>query len=271
MHKLIFRFDIDTHKCIRDGVPNLVKIAHANNVSFTFFLNLGKAVSVKESIKSILSSQCNEAAMMSAREKLGNIDYLYAALVNPPLFHYKKQILYLLKSNCEIGIHGGKNHALWGKQAEEWNGKKIKAEIDWSISKIKSIDSSYQPCGFTSPEWMTPKNLDEILLRCGFKYYTDRRCGNDASVVDRCGKIPNVGVNMVGEPGGVAFFESCRVKGMQTSEIISTVIAHVKKYPCTVLYDHPYYAGTKELDTIQAIIRQGKSENVEIVPLYSIV
>ena len=44
-HKLVCRFDIDTHKCIRDGVPNLLEISEERNVRFTFFLNAGRAIS----------------------------------------------------------------------------------------------------------------------------------------------------------------------------------------------------------------------------------
>lgn len=271
MHKLVFRFDIDTHKCIRDGVPNLVRIAKDNNVTFTFFLNLGKAVSLGESIKNILCSEHSEAEMMTAREKLGIADYLYAALINPALYHYKKQIICLLKSNCEVGIHGGRNHALWGSYADKWDTTKVINEIDWAITKFRKIDSSYQPQGFASPEWNTPINVEEILKKKNFKYYADKRCDKEMEVIDKAGLIPRVGVNLLGEPGGVAFFENCRVRGMSTSGIISTVLRYAREYPYTVLYDHPYYAGVKELSTIKDIIVQAKSENIEIVTLSDII
>lgn len=273
MNKLVFRFDIDTHKCIRDGAPNLVNLSNIHHVPFTFFLNLGKAVSVKETVKNSLNKKCGEAIeRMSAREKLGNRDYLYAALINPNLFHYRKQISGLLKSNCETGIHGGKNHALWGEYADTWNAEQVENEIGWSISMLQKIEPFYQPAGFASPEWRTPKELEKVLLKYHFKYYSDRRCSrDDMCIVDESGNIPNVGVNMTGEPGGVAFFENCRVKGMQTAQIISTVINHAKEHPVTILYDHPYYAGTKELDTIESMIQEAKTEGIEIVTLASII
>lgn len=37
MNRLVFRFDVDTHKCIRDGVPNLLEISDEMDVPFTFF------------------------------------------------------------------------------------------------------------------------------------------------------------------------------------------------------------------------------------------
>lgn len=271
MHKLVFRFDIDTHKCIRDGVPNLLRTADENGVPFTFFLNLGKAVSVKESIKEIVAHKTGEVEMMTAREKLGNLDYLYAALVNPNLYRYRKQIRSLLGSGCEVGIHGGKNHALWGKYAGRWNTERIEREIDWAMSRIHEIDPAYKPEGFASPEWTTPEGIDEVLQKKNFAYYTDKRCSGSADIADNSGRVPNIGVNMVGEPGGVAFFENCRVKGMKTEEIVMAVVRHAKTQPYTVLYDHPYYAGIKELAAIESIIKQAKSEGVQIVPLSDLV
>lgn len=271
MHKLIFRFDIDTHKCIRDGVPNLLRMADIYHVPFTFFLNLGKAVSVKESLKDIFSKKCGGADRMSAREKLGNRDYLYAALKNPQLFYYSRQISNLLHSNCETGIHGGKNHALWGRYADTWDEETVENEIGWAISRLQKIEPAYQPFGFASPEWNTPKNLEKVLLQYHFKYYADRRCISGMCISDERGKIPNIGVNMVGEPEGVAFFEHCRVKGMHTSEIVSCVMCHAKENQVTVLYDHPYYAGIKELNTIESIIKAAQTEEVEIVSLADIV
>lgn len=54
MKRLVFRFDIDTHKCIRDGVPKLLDIAKEYNLGFSFFLNTGKSISFKESLKEML-------------------------------------------------------------------------------------------------------------------------------------------------------------------------------------------------------------------------
>ena len=49
--KVAFRFDVDTLKCIKYGVPKLVNISEKNNVSFTFFMNFGKSIDRKEAFK----------------------------------------------------------------------------------------------------------------------------------------------------------------------------------------------------------------------------
>lgn len=145
MKKLVFRFDIDTHKCIRDGVPNLLDIADYYNVCFTFFLNMGRAISLSDSIGGLFSKKENlgdevysgQIQMMSALKKLGVKDYLEAAVLNPNLYHYKRQVSRLLESNCEVGIHGGRNHAIWHKHANEWDLEKLNAEIEWVFAKIR--------------------------------------------------------------------------------------------------------------------------------------
>ena len=49
--KVAFRFDVDTLKCIKYGVPKLVNISEKNNVSFTFFMNFGKKYRQKGSLQ----------------------------------------------------------------------------------------------------------------------------------------------------------------------------------------------------------------------------
>ena len=177
MKKLVFRFDIDTHKCIRDGVPNLLKVSEENKAAFTFFLNAGRAVSLTDSLQEVFARNQAESEdaveMMSAREKLGNKDYLIAALCNPKIASYKSQIKELANSSCEIGLHGGRNHALWHKYAKEWDEEKVEDEIRWGINEVKKVIPDFCPRGFASPGWESPQCLEPVLERLGFEYYSD--------------------------------------------------------------------------------------------------
>ena len=80
------------------------------------------------------------AKHMSAMQKLGKKDYLIAAFLNPKLSTYKKQILELLNSDCEVGLHGGKNHALWACHAKEYSKAQVKKELIEAIDSIKRIE-----------------------------------------------------------------------------------------------------------------------------------
>lgn len=96
-----------------------MNISRQYDVAFTFFLNMGRSISVINSLKDIFLDKKSksyeaEPQMMSAMQKLGKADYMIAALINPKISSYKLQIKELLESECEIGLHGGRNHAAWG-------------------------------------------------------------------------------------------------------------------------------------------------------------
>ena len=267
--QLVISFDIDTHKCIRDGVPNLVKLANETGVKFTFFLNTGRSISVKESLKQLLGKTDGEveaAAHMSAMQKLGKRDYLLAAIVNPKLRIYKKQIRELIDSGCEVGLHGGRNHALWACHSKDYSPEQIKAELKEAIDSIKKIDNRFAPKGFASPEWKSTDCLPGVLKELGFEYFRDNH-GLDQEEIRYGKELPEMFVNLLGEPGGVAFFENERSNHRTTEEIVEDVLEAIQKHDTTVLYDHPYYAGGNEIETIRLIIECAKEQGIKIVTL----
>ena len=86
--KIAIRFDIDTVKCIKFGVPKLVSISKKHNVKFTFFMNFGKSVNRK-----IIFQRKNNSYLISSTKlptliKLGVINYLLTILENPKLNKY---------------------------------------------------------------------------------------------------------------------------------------------------------------------------------------
>ena len=96
MAEIAFRFDIDSHKCIRDGVPILLDISKKYGIPFTFFVNAGRAISVSDTLRTAFSNhdiQEDSIKMLSAREKLGTLDYLYAAAINPPMTKYNGSVI----------------------------------------------------------------------------------------------------------------------------------------------------------------------------------
>lgn len=263
--KLVFRFDIDTHKCIRDGVPNLLDISEKYDVPFTFFLNTGRSISIMDTLSGMFKKDNNEdnVKMMSAISKLGIGEYIYTAIINPKVSMYERHIKRLLCSTCEVGIHGGRNHAKWQRHAHEWTQERIENEINYAINIIKKIKNDYSLSGFASPAWNHPEILDSILKEKGFIYSADCHAIG-INPINNKGELANVGVNLLGEPGGVAFFESCRVNNLSTEQIVEKVMESLDTWNIVVLYDHPYYAGVKEIECISKIIEAAKKQDVEI-------
>lgn len=274
MKKLAFRFDVDTHKCIRDGVPRLLAVSYEQEVPFTFFLNCGKSISLIDSLKGMFHRESKRESsekpeMMSAMQKLGMKDYLIAAFINPNISNYKTQIKQLFESNCEVGLHGGCNHAIWGSKTE-WSEEAIRQEIVWGLEKMRRIKADFAPSGFASPEWNGPDFLPEILKKEGFSYYGDFRC-LEQEPIKLDGILPIIGVNLLGEPGGVAFFENCRVRGLNDSAIVSMVMDSFDRLDTVILYDHPYYAGLNETGCIIKIIESAKSKGIQICKLEELI
>ena len=91
---------------------------------------------------------------------------------------------------------------------------------------------------------------------------------NYISFARNFGKESAIYAGLSNSSGGVAYFEHCRVKGMQTWEIVDEVMDKVHKNDIAVLFDHPYYAGVKEIKCIEKIIQiAGDTNEVSIVPL----
>ena len=272
MKKVCFRFDIDTHKCIRDGVPNLLRLSEGYKVPFTFFLNMGRAVSIKDSLLSnkAADDEIEHCKSLTAYEKLGTLDCLVAAIINPRNAWYTKQIKNLVSNPyCEVGIHGGRNHATWQFHANEWPEDKLRGEIEWAIDRIRKIAQEYELGGFAAPTFNHPESLSRVLSELGFKFSADFH-GVEQHIISQKDGLTDVGINLLGEPGGVAFWESCLAKGMNLDQISDEFKRAIDKNDIIVVYDHPYLAGCRCLDSISRIIEYLQDEQIELATLSSI-
>lgn len=256
--RVVFRFDIDTHVCIRDGVPALIQLASKYNVHFNFFLNTGKAVSFWYSLKNFFgnSTEQESAPHLSAFQKLGFYEYLYTALLNPKLISYKTQILALLESNHEVGLHGGKNHELWAKKIHCMDYNLIEKELKNALNLIHNIKPDYNIDGFASPCWQNTQTLNDVLLNMNFKYVADIHTNNHNLPIQYYKTLLCIPTNLTGEPGGIAYFEYCRAKGMTDQEIIDDFFSKImNRENFSVVYDHPYFVGKHEIHLLEKLIR----------------
>lgn len=265
---VVFRFDIDTHKCIRDGVPNLLRLAKQHQVHFTFFLNTGKSVNFIQSLTDMLYKKQDAdipIVSFSPHIKLGLKDYWVAALLNPRLSSYHEQIQMIASQGHELGLHGGSNHADWHRNATSWQFEKISSEIDAGLNALNKLISGYQPFGFASPGWTCTPNVWRALSIKGFQYAADVHTDQPFQEITKTGGIHIVPTNILGEPGGVAYFEHCRAKGMNDNLIIEDFFCKLEERDdLAVVYDHPYYAGCSELQLMDRIITMLTAQGYKI-------
>lgn len=275
MTTLSFRFDIDTHLCIKKGVPQLLDLSEKEDVPFTFFLNTGRAVDFTGSLKKIVGryggggSSVNDtvssiAPHLSAFQKLGFFEYIYAAIINPVNIKYKNQIIRIYNSKCELGIHGGKNHSKWMDEAAGWGYEDFLFEIGYALENIRGILPDYKQCGFISPGFVNNENLFHVLKVLNFKYCSDN---HGDKIHENSFNFPNLLTNISGEPGGIAYFEYCRAKKMSDDEIVCDFFSRLKENCHNIVYDHPYFVGLQELSLLQKIIRGVKEQNIKIIAM----
>ena len=274
----VFRFDIDTHKCIREGVPNLLRLAEKHKIKFTFFLNTGKSINFKSNIlKLLFKPRINELRpekilCLPSIKKLGKLDYLIAALINPNLYLYREQIKMIQAQGHELGLHGGKNHDDWHKSADTWSNQEILNQIDWGIQNIQNIVPDFEPFGFSSPGWTSSPTIWQALSKRGFRYAADQHTDQPIQKIDNFGSLKIVPTNILGEPGGVAYIEYCRAKKMNNSQIVNDFLHKLhEREKLAIFYDHPFYSGCEELDLLDKLITKVLENGYRIATIQEVV
>lgn len=263
--RIIIRHDIDTIRCI-NNVDSLLSIYADFSIHASFFVNMGKAVSRLEAIRSILSRKgMDNIVKLPNIEKLGLRDYLYTAFVNPYVGLSRPDVLNRIESlGHELGLHGGRNHALWQRDAHCWSEERIREELDWGIG-VFTQSVSHSPVIFSSPGWNGSSGIDALLKEYGFKLVADLH-NKGGCVIDR-GNVDGlcrVSTNLLGEPGGVGFFESCIAGGMGGEGVIDLLNSELARGAVNVLYDHPGLM-SRNVDLLSEVIKFLLLEGVEFI------
>lgn len=265
------RFDVDTHRCVREGVPSLLTLAEEEGVEFSFFVNMGRAVSLTSSLKRMRGKSVREARApwLSARRKLGLKGYFTAAILNPKVGEGARSIVrQMIEKGHDVGLHGGRNHAEWQASAAEWSEEKTLDEVSFGVDRFRAATGSV-PVGFASPGFKAPAVLADVLSSLGFEYLADRH-GPDASVswVGTDHGVVSLPTQLTGEPGGVPYLEWGRARGLDRAAILRQFEGDLETdEDFLATYDHPYHAGIHEIETLRAMIRLARDRGFEITSL----
>ncbi len=267
--KVAFRFDVDTLKCIKYGVPKLVNISEKSKVSFTFFMNFGKSIDRKEAFKNKSKSFDNTLNKIPTKKKLGFFNYVLTILINPNLDAYGNKIKLLVNSNNEIGLHGGYNHGSWQLYGEEFDYSTIQKEIDFGLNKGKKYGITFY--GFSSPGMTSNKFLPEILNMNNFKYisdtYTYKNESNYPEKKNIFNDIKNLNVNISGKKG-IGYFEYYLSKKQTPKEVIEKLLTDIinSEDETFIIYDHPLIIQFIENEFVD-LLEKLKKNNIDIVTL----
>ncbi|WP_353571219.1 polysaccharide deacetylase family protein [Candidatus Albibeggiatoa sp. nov. BB20] len=267
---LILRFDIDTHICMAQGVPALLTLAEQMQVKFNFFVNMGRAVSHVQTLKEMWQKKNASSpitAKLSNTQRLGKKGYIKVAASNPPVgINYPKILQRVIKEKHHLGLHGGRNHALWQRKAHTWNIEKLRNEIEWGIKQLR-VAGIENINSFASPGWNGSQYLPQILMENGFQILADQH-DIDLHKIEKIQdtSLLTVPTNLLGEPGGVGYIEYLRVRYKTDETMLNVFSQDLQKHPhLAVLYDHPVYAGMQELEFVRKLIMLAQEQSFEIV------
>ncbi len=266
MKIMCFRFDVDTYLCAQKGVPNLTALAKKNDVNFTFFYNMGRGIHIKSVLKKGKQQPCAEK--LPNLNKLGWRGYIVTTLLNPQVgISYPEKIVSAYRNGHEIGLHGGKNHGDWMRNALSWSTNKIEREVEWGLSKLNDIGIN-NVTSFSSPGWSSPTRLNDILMCKGFTVVADCHGPGMEEIVkirDNRNTLNLVPTNLLGEPGGVGYIEHMRARQMSNDKIMEKFRNDLKSInKLAVIYDHPYYSGIKELALLEMMIHEAQNMGFHI-------
>src|SRR3989344_2925724 len=274
MKYFCFRFDVDTHKCLSKGVPNILQLGKEVDAKFTFFINMGKAVSYTDYLIKLLNknNKLGKKIKLSNLNKLGLYDFLIAAIVNPSGTSYSGVIKLAHNLGHEIGLHGGLNHSKWQNHASSWSRKRLLKEIEFGLKELKKI--SIIPVGFSSPDWNGSKELYRVLQELGFQYVADfhENEKQDDLIRNESLNLVDVPTNIINEPFGVGYVEHLRARGFDKTDILKNFSEKLdKKNKLAIVYDHPCYVGTKEIEIVKEIVLIARSKGFKIVTINEVV
>lgn len=275
MTQLVLRFDIDTTRCIQDGMPNLLRLAREQGVRFTFFCNMGRAISWPALVRNSFRRSHHGRGPYSARKlssitKLGIRHLLRTVLVNPRVGASNPDILgEALNDGHDVGLHGGKNHGDWQYNFQNWSIQRIEQEVAAGKALYERA-VGVSPWIFSSPGWQGSDTLDSVLRSTGFKASADRHGPDENDVIFRDG-FCTLPTNLVAEPGGVAFIESLAAQGLDDQAIVERFAEQLHDdRKLLVLYDHPCFAGIRGLNALRGVVQYALEQGIELIPYSSL-
>jgi peptidoglycan/xylan/chitin deacetylase (PgdA/CDA1 family) len=258
-----FRFDVDTHVGMRSGVSNLLGLADDLSVRFTFFVNTGRAMSVRHSLARRASVGHGGGPKLGLLRKLGLRGLLETLILNPRVAAMNPAALKRAEAaGHEVGLHGGRNHATWQRSARTWPDRRLRAEVSWGMGRLVAAGLE-PPVSFTSPGWQGSPRLNLILAELGFETVADTWSEGDASFeVDESG-LYSLSTNFVGEAAGTGFVSDGLARGEDTNQIVDRFASRLESKGLVVVYDHPVVAGREGLDAVAGMIHVAQHEGYE--------
>ena len=262
-----FRFDADTHVCVSQGIPRLVEVADDLGVKFTFFVNMGRAfaptVSFARALNRVTTRKNRE--FISAGRKLGWRESITAAIFNPQAGRSHPAALRAAKtSGHEIGLHGGRNHAHWERNAHLWTQERLRDEIETALRWMAEC-GLLRPVSFASPAWNSPPFLQSLLPSLRFRILADTYQRSAPEANRRAGRLIHVCTNVTAPSGSAGYLETLCAKGWSKKQIVQNFREQLaQKDRQAMVYDHPFFAGVHASGVLRELVNVAINEGFHV-------
>ena len=261
---LAFRFDVDSVRCCRVGIPRLMEAADRLGVRFTFFLNLGLTFNWTHTLRHVARRQVRRATPGTPRPpslptlaKLGVSGVLETVLLNPRLGRrFRTTFGRLFEAGHELGLHGGTDHARWQRALGDLSDRQLD---DLMRPAYESFRRDYgKPRGFASPGFRHDDRVLRLTDGYGFEYGSDM--AGERPFRPRVGGRElahyQVPVNVAGQDT-VPLVEQMLALGRSDEEIVQAAARAIRARHFALMYGHPFVEGVRA-DLIERIVREVK-------------
>ncbi|MEX2048977.1 MAG: hypothetical protein WEB90_05310 [Gemmatimonadota bacterium] len=250
---LAFRFDVDSVRCLEEGVPRLMELARARGVRFSFFVNMGRSFNWAHNFRHfVVSGHGRTSAVPGPRPpslptkvKLGRVGVLKTMFLNPRLGDRYRPILdALYAEGHELALHGGTDHVIWQRSLATLSRHQID---DLLRPAYETFSSRYgAPKGFASPGFVHNAHVYELLDAYGFVYSSDEtgEYPFQPKDGDRTYRHFQVPVNVMGD-GNVPLIEQQLARGEREADIVASCAERIAGRSFALMYGHPYVEGVR--------------------------
>lgn len=258
MKTLAFRFDVDSVRCCRVGIPRLLAAADRLGVRYTFNWRHTLRHVARKQLHRVASRGRPEAPSLPTLAKLGTTGVLETMLLNPRLgTRFRATFDRLFEAGHELGLHGGTDHALWQRALLDLSDQQLE---DLLRPAYESFRRDYgKPQGFASPGFRYDDRVLHLTDSYGFEYGSDMS-GDEPfqpRVIGGEGRKfahYQVPVNVVGE-GTVPLVEQMLALGHDDRDIVGAAADAIRARSFALMYGHPFVEGVRA-DLIERIVRE---------------
>jgi peptidoglycan/xylan/chitin deacetylase (PgdA/CDA1 family) len=242
-----FRWDVDHHACVTDGLPLVRQVCRDLRVPNTFFVNMGRSTNLAEWLKgaSRTRQKLTDRESVSLAEKAGWARVLAETVRARPVgLSFVRDLAALQDDGHELGLHGGMDHVRWSRRFDVLPESVLEADVGESLGHFRRHFG--EPHGFSSPGFRADRRTAALVERLGFAYDGDRIGGapGPAEVDGTAFRHWTVPVTICG-PRTIPFLEWHGARGTPEDRVMAELDRALDRGGIAVLYGHPCYEGVR--------------------------